>query len=833
MKKALMILGVVALVLILCMAVVACDPQENDPNGDQPNEYEIAKYTVTFKTNGDFVLANSVLNDVPSGSKIQPPKDKDGNIIIPVKKGYTFQFWSVDGTKAFDFANDVITKNTTLTAIYTNNVYKHEPVLTAKLIYNEDGSVTVDENGYAEGFATLTPAELDKDTTTIKSTYNGSLTSLACPSVTDETDKFCFWYYIDKDGKPVQFTKWANGTDSTVAMLSKYYFTEPLTLYAMYYSNLPKINVVYRDSMSDDIYNSERNYRIGDEIPSADMFVAEKDGYIFDEWYYILKNDDDEDVEYPFGFVAEDSDATSVADAAGITDSFTNGTLTLYARWRKQISLATIADFRNIIEVLSVSEPTEEQQKNINEILTADILVADIDFGGETLQPLFENYTFTGTIKSGKIDTDTQNVLNVTLSNGRFEGKTIASVFGNVSGSISNIDFDNITLAIDKTQEVIPNVVAFGFVTATNSGEISHCNVLNAHVEIDGLKMVVFGGIAGYNNGSNGQKAKGYIHDCSVALDNLTINCDALTFGGIVGEGNSSSRCDVVTATVTIANVACADDVRVGGLVGSNGGVISQSQASVDISALSSQGETCIGGASAVSTGTVGRTSVSLTLCSENAPAQVGTTLSKNASIGGLVGKNEGTVINSYCDGVNIFVVATRSNGIVAVGGIVGNNFTDKRDTSTSQTSGIGCINSSYARGQIVITQAEGTSGIVVYAGGVAGRNSQSKIASDFAIVNITVTNNGTNHLGYLMGSLERGATIVSGWYDSENTITLNGVKHEGDNFEVIKNGVATDTANFSNTQWVIGTKDSGSTLCYDENIWTVAGDGSLPTLKR
>lgn len=840
MKKALMILGVIALVLILCMAVVACDPQQqgNDNNNNQ-NDYELAKYTVTFKTNGDIVLTNPVLKDVVSGSKIDPPKDKDGNVIIPVKKGYTFQFWSADGTKAFDFNTDVITKNTTLTAIYTNNVYKHDPVLTAKLVYKEDGSFEVDEKGYAEGYATLTPAELDKETTTIKSTYNGSLASIACPTVTDETDKFCFWYYIDKEGKPVQFTKWAKAGDASVAMLSKYYYTEPLTLYPMFYSNLPKINVVYRDSATDEVYSEDRYYRIGDEIPVEDKFVAEKDNYIFDEWYYILKNEDEEDVEYPFGFVAENSDATSIADAAGIKDNFTNGTLYLYARWRRQISIASIDDFKILLGKLNVSEPTDEQKKEIDEILSAEILVADIDFGGETLQPLFENYTFIGSIKSGKIDSTTQNVLNVTLSNGKFVGKSIASVFGNVSGSVSNIDFDNITLAIDKTQETMPSVVAFGFVAATNGGEIANCNVRNSHVEITGLNAVVFGGIAAYNNGATGGAGKGYIHNCSFSMQGIVFDCEALTFGGIAGESNSSSRCEVNSVDVTIESATCADSdtssgrpsLRIGGIVGSNGGVISQSQARVEIVALSSQGETCVGGATAVSTGTVGRTSVSLTLCSENAPALVGATLSQNASIGGIVGKNEGTVINSYCDGANLYVKATNSNGIIAVGGIVGNNFTDKKDNSTSQTSGIGCINRSYATGEIVVTQAEGTSGITVYAGGIAGRNSQSKIAFDFAIMNITVQNNGTNHLGYLMGSLERGATIVSGWYSNENTITLNGVKHEGENFEVITNGVATAPENFSNAEWVLGTKETNSTLCFDKDIWTVAGDGSLPTL--
>lgn len=841
MKKILMTICVFLLAALLCTAFVACNSEEEGGENGQ-NQYETAKYTVTFNTNGDFVLANSVLKNVPSGSKIQPPKDKDGNVIIPVKKGYTFQYWSSDGTKAFDFNTDVITKNTTLTAIYTNNVYKHNTVLTAKLVYNADGTYSVDENGYPQEVVSLPAAEIDKDTTSIKSTYNGSLSNLACPTISADGDKFCFWYYIDNDGKPVQFTKWANTNDTSVAMLSKYYFTRELTLYPMYYSNLPKVQLVYRDSATEAVYDQSRFYAIGDDVPIADAISEPtRTGYVFDGWYYIVKKDDDEEIEYSFEYAQENADATDLLSAAMIEDNFTNGALRLYARWRRHISIASVADYMNVYNALRVQNPTDEQQKERDEILSAQIRISDIDFGGAELQPLFDaDRVFVGTLDGGVYAESGNLASNATLSNAVFAGDTHSSVFGYVSGTVKNINVENISLSLKQTDGKYANSAYIGVLATQNGGEISNCRVNLESVSLQGMNNVSFGGIVARNVGSNGVNTKGYIHDCTVSVSSFTAQCEGLVFGGVAGESNASSRLAKNSVDIVITAVDCNDDgvaangksvVKIGGLVGVNGGTVSGSTVKISVVSLSSSDETYFGGAVAVNTGSIGTTKAEAALCSENAPAQVGASISQVAGIGGLIGKNEGALVNSHCD-AQLFVCAIKSDSIVAVGGLIGNNFSTKRDSSTSQTQGIGVIYSSYAVGNVSVATAEQASNVTVYAGGLAGRNSQSKIAQNFAVVNVSVVNDGANNIGFLFGSMENKATIVSGWYANDRSLSLNGTVYDDGNFEALTNGVSIEKEKFSDSVWVLGSSQVSSTLGFDDEVWSVAGDGSLPTLK-
>ena len=114
MKKTLTTVCILLMALLLCAVLVACDQPSNPDTPGKP-DYEKATYTVTFNTNSDFVLTDSVIKDVPSGSKISAPKDSSGKLIVPVKKGYTFKYWSADGVNEFNFSSDVITKNTLCT----------------------------------------------------------------------------------------------------------------------------------------------------------------------------------------------------------------------------------------------------------------------------------------------------------------------------------------------------------------------------------------------------------------------------------------------------------------------------------------------------------------------------------------------------------------------------------------------------------------------------------------------------------------------------------------------------------------------------------------------
>lgn len=831
--------------LLLCTVLVACD-NTNNPDPDKKPDYEKATYTVTFNTNSDFVLTDSVIKNVPSGSKISAPKDSNGKLIIPVKKGYTFKYWSADGVNEFNFSTDTIKKNTTITAVYTNNVYKHEPVINAKLNYikNADGTYSYEiENAY-DG-ASLSAVELNPETTSIKSTYAGSVTEIACPTP-KEGDTFRFWFYM-QDGKPVQFTKWAADGASSVAMLSKYYFTKGLTLYAMYESTLPKMGVEYKDSLSELVYDT-KEYSSNSQINEKDAYVATKPGYRFDKWYYTVVGDDDKATDYDFKFYTDKESGTIINSATGTTDFFTPSTLVLKAKWIKQITITSADEYKSkLYDVLRKENPTEDEQLAISQILEADIIIAnDANFGGiGALEPLFDSeHVFKGTIDGGIYDGNGNLTGKSKLQNVSVSAQSHASVFGYVAGSIKNLDVENVNLTVVKDANGkfgIKSVLAP--VATRNEGSITNVAVSGAIFNLEsGMNTVYIGGIVGENKGFSTKSNTGYISDCTSSVTINDATTKAFVIGGVTAETNASSALTRNSAVVAVNNISTVDDgisangatyFVLGGIAGRSGGTVTKSNASVTVeNGTVSSGAASIGGIAGDGTGSVATSSANITVSA----------LVANANVGGLIGKNEGYVLNAYAN-VDFDLTAAGKNAILSVGGLIGNNFSSKTETGTSQTIGIGAINKSYSDGEINVSVNDGAL-TTLFVGGIAGRNNKSKIGGVFTLVDITVdgVKDGVkSNLGFAFGSMEAKATINSGWYGDGNTITLNGEKYElkfdgndaegnptyTENFEITKAGTKTESSNFTSKAWL----ESKSNANLDGEVWNLT-DGALPTLK-
>ncbi len=846
MKKALTTVCILLVALLLCTVLVACD-DTNNPDPDKKPDYEKATYTVTFNTNSDFVLTDSVIKNVPSGSKISAPKDSNGKLIIPVKKGYTFKYWSADGVNEFNFSTDTIKKNTTITAVYTNNVYKHKPVINAKLNYikNADGTYSYEivENAY-DG-ASLSAVELNPETTSIKSTYAGSVTEIACPTP-KEGDTFRFWFYM-QDGKPVQFTKWAADGASSVAMLSKYYFTKGLTLYAMYESTLPKMVVEYKDSLSELVYDT-KEYSSNSQINEKDAYVATKPGYRFDKWYYTVVGDDDKATDYDFKFYTDKESGTIINSATGTTDFFTPSTLVLKAKWIKQITITSADEYKSkLYDVLRKENPTEDEQLAISQILEADIIVAnDVNFGGiGALEPLFDSeHVFKGTIDGGNYDGNGNFTGKSKLQNVSVSAQSHASVFGYVAGSIKNLDVENVNLTVVKDENGkfgIKSVLAP--VATRNEGSITNVAVFGAIFNLEsGMNTVYIGGIVGENKGFSTKSNTGYISDCT---SNVTINdatAKAFVIGGVTAETNASSALTRNSAVVAVKNISTVDDgisangasyFVLGGIAGRSGGTVTKSNASVTVeNGTISSGAASIGGIAGDGTGSLATSSANISVSA----------LVANANVGGLIGKNEGYVLNAYAI-VDFDLTAAGKNAILSVGGLIGNNFSSKTETGTSQTIGIGAINKSYSDGEINVAVNDGAL-TTLFVGGIAGRNNKSKIGGVFTLVDITVdgVKDGVkSNLGFAFGSMEAKATINSGWYGDGNTLTLNGEKYElkfdgndaegnptyTENFAITQVGTKTESSNFTSKVWL----ESKSNANLDGEVWNLS-DGALPTLK-
>ena len=846
MKKALTTVCILLVALLLCTVLVACD-NTNNPDPDKKPDYEKATYTVTFNTNSDFVLTDSVIKNVPSGSKISAPKDSNGKLIIPVKKGYTFKYWSADGVNEFNFSTDTIKKNTTITAVYTNNVYKHEPVINAKLNYikNADGTYSYEivENAY-DG-ASLSAVELNPETTSIKSTYAGSVTEIACPTP-KEGDTFRFWFYM-QDGKPVQFTKWAADGASSVAMLSKYYFTKGLTLYAMYESTLPKMKVEYKDSLSEMLY-ARKEYSSNSQINEKDAYVATKPGYRFDKWYYTVVGDDDKATDYDFKFYTDKESGTIINSATGTTDFFTPSTLVLKAKWIKQITITSADEYKSkLYDVLRKENPTEDEQLAISQILEADIIIAnDANFGGiGALEPLFDSeHVFKGTIDGGIYDGNGNLTGKSKLQNVSVSAQSHASVFGYVAGSIKNLDVENVNLTVVKDENGkfgIKSVLAP--VATRNEGSITNVAVSGAIFNLEsGMNTVYIGGIVGENKGFSTKSNTGYISDCTSSVTIKDATAKAFVIGGVTAETNASSALTRNSAVVAVNNISTVDDgisangatyFVLGGIAGRSGGTVTKSNASVTVeNGTISSGAASIGGIAGDGTGSVATSSANITVSA----------LVANANVGGLIGKNEGYVLNAYAN-VDFDLTAAGKNAILSVGGLIGNNFSSKTETGTSQTIGIGAINKSYSDGEINVAVNDGAL-TTLFVGGIAGRNNKSKIGGVFTLVDITVdgVKDGVkSNLGFAFGSMEAKATINSGWYGDGNKLSLNGVEHERkyegldkdnnpiytENFAITQVGTEIESSNFTSKVWL----ESKSNANLDGEVWNLS-DGALPTLK-
>ena len=825
MKKLFPKILIVLLAVLMAVLLVSCGKKNETPEEDKPNEYEVATYSVTFNSATpleDFSVYN--LTEVPAGTYIGAPKNSDGSVRKPLKTGYNFLYWSSDGAKAFDFLETPINSDLTLTAIYAPKEYVHPYDLTAKLVGpDEQGDYRVETGVYTKG---VMPAD-----TSLVSTYNSSVGALAVPSSTELADFFQFWYYLGKDenGKtvPVQFSTVAAKTDAqqTVSHVVSYTQTEAVKLYAMWYSQLPKITVVYNDSLSDQVYESKDyaqiDYVLDTEAP--DMREA-KANYAFEKWYYKKTVDGVEQVfDFVFDTLSTGSNPTNIALAAGVTSVFDGATLNLYAQWKPLVSIASEADFEEKLYNVMYGESSTEEQR---EALTrANIRIAGtLNFGSTEYKPLFDaDHKFVGEIDGGLYDGENNLVGKAKIVGGKFGAETMASVFGNVAGTVKNLDFENVGLKFAVPERAGTAFVA-GAIASTSGAVIDNCDVTFDSVSINvdgastesgyltgGLANVIFGGVVGKNVG-------GTIKNSTLTITSLDLLTESVVLGGVAGENSSSGKIENMTVSVTLASVRCVDNrmsadglsyAKIGGVVGVNGGTIN-ADVNVTLTSVESKNGFEFGGATASSTGGVVETHAVATLASDSAKAQVG----GYVNVGGLVGKSEGYVINSYAE-VGLYVQA--DSGLVAVGGLVGNNFSERVDYTSGDTA-MGSVTRAYSTGGISVKT---TANLAVYVGGIMGRNNKLNIASDFSLVNIAVENGGDNHVGRLAGSMEQNATIKSAWF-ADSTLTLNGETYGG-----LEVGTQTTRANFESAEFVIGT---ASTIKFDAAIWKITS--GLPTLK-
>lgn len=801
MKKKSAITVLTLILALLACVLVACNPDQGETgSGNQGGGgLDDATYSVFFDTDGGYMLnggSAETLTGVKYGSKIENPGS-------PTKPGYTFKYWAKGGEE-FNFATDVITANTTLTAQYTPNEY--EPVI--KLYdenYGKYGSVQGQTNPYKDGDITLAQNG-DGETGRIVVQYGSDKpVEMVIPQSNDEDDRFVYWYYYDtvteKDdnGKDVTktvivpFTERAekDAAAEDIMLAEKYTFLkgEEPVLYPMFHSQLPDVTVTF-DANGGTFTQPSLDLKEKDVIYKSVMDgfgIPEREGYEFLYWYYETTDEDDVVTETEFVFYDDVTEGADNKTAAEVTSD-----ITLKAKWVKKVSVSSVSDFDAVRAALAGDdEALRTEYLNAHITLTADLTLSD-------WTPLYDkDNMFAGVFDGGgHTITITPAVGGHMTFIGASSGKTEHL---NVKFKCPTADFSSVSV-----QDIY-----VGGIVGYNAGVVNDCSVefvfgaVGAPVDAAG-KYVTLGGIAA----ETGRGSE--ILNCNVDA-RIYLSADTVRAGGAAGRtsGFVSSCGFAVTADVNAAKEA---------YLGGIGGTLDTSEVtecSVESAVLSAKGNAVYIGAAA------GRSKAgSVKKCYTDGAAEIKAE-GVDVYAGGITGYSESSVADCRAE-VNIAVKSVGA-GRISVGGAVGYSI----GTGGSR----GNVATCYVAGAISV-EASG-SGATVSAGGAVGAANSVTVNKVLCAVSVEISGgNGTNNIGYFVGRTDEGKDeFGKNYYAAGNTLTLNGVAFDSSAetpaFVVTapEEGVSSeDGARFTDKTWLFD-KDG---INYDQNVWKVTDDGRL-----
>ncbi len=303
------------------------------------------------------------------------------------------------------------------------------------------------------------------------------------------------------------------------------------------------------------------------------------------------------------------------------------------------------------------------------------------------------------------------------------------------TGSLDGRNFQITNLRIGNMSATTTDVGVFNSI-GTN-GSVRDLALVNVAVSGTGglFGGVTIGALAGSNSGA--------ITNVSSSGSVSAIGDFGKTLGGLVG--SNSGVINRSTSSVAVAGTSFANNqATVGGLVGFN--ALSILASSATGSATTSGGRQSIGGLVGQNLTLQSFPPTFAQITSSFASATVSAS-NGSADIGGLVGNNGGNIFSSFA---NSNVVAPRS--ATSVGGLVGFNV------------GQGSVSQSYALGRVSTTNATSLSGVVAI-GGLVGANYSTVIESYAATALGNVSDNPFG--GGLIG-LSSGGRVTRSYFDTQ-----------------------------------------------------------------
>jgi hypothetical protein len=380
-------------------------------------------------------------------------------------------------------------------------------------------------------------------------------------------------------------------------------------------------------------------------------------------------------------------------------------------------------------------------------------------------------------------------IMSDSYSTGSVNGtEKVGGLVGLNGGTVSSNSYS--TGNVTGTGEHVGGLVGWNEGTVSDSHSSSNVTGSDEHV----------GGLVGWNEGT--------VEENSYSTGSVKGNDKV---GGLVGFNNHGGT---VSKSHSIGNVISEEGSDIGGLVGWNEGNVENSYSSSSVS-----GRLCVGGL----VGCNGR------VLSDSDRAGVVSNSSSTGSVtgftyvGGLVGANEGTVEESYYSTGSV-TGDTYVGGLVGANeGTVGESYSTGSVTGSPRSTRVGGLVGYNKGGEHSVSNSYSTGNVSgdQYVGGLVGYNEQSSVENSYS----TGTVNGTDDVGGLVGENNNGSAPHSFW-DTQTS---------GQNDSPVGTGKTTeemmDIDTFSGAEWewdivrvALGARNRGY-------IWNIVNRVAYPRL--
>ena len=419
------------------------------------------------------------------------------------------------------------------------------------------------------------------------------------------------------------------------------------------------------------------------------------------------------------------------------------------------------------------------------------LLACDINCHGEKLTPI---KSF-----SGELDGNGYKIHNFIIS----ETSQYAGIINTIAnaGVVKNLNVSDFTYTVTSNPY---GDTFYGIIAALNYGIIENCNVLDGEMNISttnrGTIPLLVGGICGLNGYDHGGTIEGCTNNATINLKVVhTSNGSAyIEVGGIVGrnDGDESYVINCINyGEISLHSVIGAQGIRelaVGGVCGWN----MDSGAKID---------NCANYADV-----------------KNTVELLGFTQVPYTFTGGVIGKNEGIINNSYSNGSVTMTEIDEYNYYYEtydyIGGFAGWN--------------CGMIYNCYSTGDVSAMPS-----LELYAGGFIGRNVQesgfaSTITKCFStgsveIIDDVADSTSVIYVGHFAGKND--VNIKDCYYLDSVTLSYTNIASEEGNTESLE-ATCTD-GNVISENKLLSVDFIENTLYFDRMIWLVV-EGQLPTLR-